>query len=61
VKRDEERIALSVDLLPTVVFEGRAEESAVIGKDLSVSLAELLEKSRRAFDVGEEEGDGPSR
>ncbi len=61
-KRDEEGIALRVDLDAAVRREGFAHEALVLGERSGVGLgAELVEQPRRALDVGEEEGDDPGR
>jgi hypothetical protein len=58
----EERIALRVDLQASVRGEGRTQGTAVLGQRFDVALlAEFLDQSRRALDVGEEECDGPGR
>ncbi len=57
-ERDEERVALRVDLVSAVSGEGGAEQSLMVRKHAAVPLAELLDEPRRPFDVGEEEGDG---
>jgi hypothetical protein len=54
---DEERVALGVDLDAAVSLERGAERAPVLAQRLGVSVAELVEQLRRAFDVGEEEGD----
>jgi hypothetical protein len=56
---NEKRIALGVDFDPAVRGEGLAQDAAVVCERLRVRpRAELAEQPRRAFDVGEEEGDG---
>ena len=54
-ERDKERVALSVDLDPSVPRERVTEQLAVLRKDIRVTLAELVQQTRRAFDVGEEQ------
>ncbi|MDQ2983697.1 MAG: hypothetical protein M3R70_07210 [Actinomycetota bacterium] len=58
----EERIALSVDLLPPGRRE-RIAHQAVVGREhLPVALAPKgLQQPRRPLDVAEEEGDGAGR
>jgi hypothetical protein len=58
---DEERVPLCVDLVAAELREGGPQEPLVVGAHLAVPLAEALDESRRAFDVGEEESDGPHR
>jgi hypothetical protein len=53
-ERDEERVALGADLVAVVRDERLTEEPAMVGQQLAVPLAELLEQARRALDVGEE-------
>jgi hypothetical protein len=60
-KGDEEGVALRVDLLSAVLFEGGAQDPAVLGQHLAVPVSQLLEQAGRALDVREEEGDGPAR
>ena len=59
-KRVEERVALGVDLGPTLVAEALAEQLPVVADDFAVGVAELLEQPGRALDVGEEKRDGAS-
>ena len=54
----EERVALGVDLLASPRTERVADQAAVLGERIGVSVAELLEQLGRALDVGEDEGDG---
>ena len=59
---DEEGVALRVDLDAAVSLERVAQDAAVLGQRVRVALrAELVEKPRRALDVGEEKGDGAAR
>ena len=61
-ERDEERIALRVDLDAAVPRERVAQDASMLGERLRVlRLAELVQQPRRALDVGEEEGDGAGR
>ena len=58
-EREEEGVALRVDLRAAARAERLAHETAVVGRDAPVGLvAELLQQPRRALDVGEDEGDG---
>ncbi len=58
-KREEERVALRVDLRAALLRTRLAHDSSVLGERRRVFLgAELVEKLGRAFDIGEEEGDG---
>jgi hypothetical protein len=58
---DEERIALGVDLHASVPLEGVAKHGTVLGQRGGVSLlAELVEQSRRALDIGEQKRDDPA-
>jgi hypothetical protein len=56
-EREEERVALRVDLGPARLAERLADEPPVVARDLGVAVAQLLQQPRRAFDVGEDEGD----
>ena len=58
---DEEGVALCVDLVAAGLLEGAPQQALVLGEDLAVLVAQLLEQPRRAFDVGEEERDGSAR
>jgi hypothetical protein len=60
-ERDEEGVALGVDLYAVVPLEGVAQHAPVLGERLRVGVAELVHQPRRALDVGEEEGDGAGR
>ena len=57
-ERDEERIALGVDLDAVVLGEGVTEHVPVRGEHVAVPVAEAAGELGRPFDVGEEEGDG---
>src|SRR5439155_12675762 len=57
---DKEGIALGVDLLTSSPREGLSEDALVLGQDIRVSAAQVLEQARRPFDVGEEKGDRPA-
>jgi hypothetical protein len=54
----EEGVALSVDLLAAVAGERLAHEPLVLGEHGGVALAQLLDESGGAVDVGEEKRDG---
>ncbi len=58
---DEEGIALGVDLDPPVAHERLAQHAAVVGEEVGVGGAELVQETSRALDVGEEERDGAGR
>ena len=60
-ERDEERVALRVDLVAVEPLDRLADQPGMGLKHIVVALAELLEQPRRSFDVGEEEGDGAGR
>jgi hypothetical protein len=60
-KGGEERIALRVDLTPTVLSERPPQNPPVLGKHLTVALPQLLQQARRALDIREQEGDSASR
>jgi hypothetical protein len=60
-KRDEEGIALRVDLDTVVSRERLAQDPAVLGKQVGVSRFVFLEESRRALDIREEKRDGSGR
>jgi hypothetical protein len=57
-ERDEEGVALRVDLDPTMPGEGLAQDLPMLSERVCIGIAELVEQLRRALDVGEEEGDG---
>ena len=60
-EREEERVALRVDLDPAVAGERGAHDSAVLREHVGVAVAELVEQASGALDVREEERDGPAR
>ena len=60
-KRDEEGIALRVDLDPECLANASLRAAPVLGEEVGVCRPVLLEEPRRALDVGEEEGDGAAR
>ena len=56
---DEERVALGADLEPVVGGPGGPEQVAMAVEHVAVGLGpELLDELGRAFDVGEQEGQG---
>ncbi len=57
-ERDEERIALRVQLAPAEFGERRAQQLALVGQHPGVLVAQLLEQLRRAFDIAEQKSDG---
>ena len=56
-ERDEEGVALGVDLRAARGDEDVAKDAVVLLQDRAVALRELPEKARAALDVGEHEGD----
>jgi hypothetical protein len=56
---EEERISLRVDLRGVEAADDVAEHASMVGYCVRISVFELSQQSRRAFDVREEEGDGP--
>ena len=55
----EERVALGVDLDAVVTGASLADHAPVLGERIGIRLcAKLVQKPRRALDVGEEERDG---
>ena len=59
---DEKCVSLGVDLDTAVGGEGLTQEAAVLGERLRIRLgAEIVQELGRAFDVGEEKGDGSGR
>ena len=57
-KSDEEGVALSVDLVAPMGHERSTKEAPMIGENLRIALAQLLDEPCRPLDVGEEERDG---
>jgi hypothetical protein len=57
-KDDEERVALRVDLASACVGDRLPEQPLLVGEQVAVGVAQAFEQTSRAFDVGEEEGDG---
>ena len=61
-ERKEERVSLRVDLDPSVSGTCVPDHRPMFGERRCIGLrAELVQQRRRAFDVGEEEGDGAGR
>ena len=56
-EREEERVALRVDLDPVARSERVADEASVRRQHVAVVVTEALEELRRVLDVGEHEGD----
>src|SRR5262245_20350182 len=56
-EREEERIALTVDLVPSVSAEGCPEQVVMLLEQDPVLVAEPAHEPRRALDVAEEERD----
>ena len=54
-ERDEERVPLRVDLDAAVLCERVAHHTPVLGQQLRIPLAELVQQPRRALDVREQE------
>ena len=62
VEGDEEGIALGVDLDPAGCGDALANQPSMLLQHLPIAFRpDLTEQPGRAFDVGEEEGDGPAR
>ena len=60
-ERDEEGVALRVDLVARLADDGRADQAPVLGQNLHVALPQRLHQPGRALDVAEQEGDCPAR
>jgi hypothetical protein len=61
-ERNEERIALRVDLHPTVPRPDRAQLTVVLSEKVGVlSIADFLQEPCRSLDVRKEERDGAGR
>jgi hypothetical protein len=56
----EELVALAVDLDALCALDLRPNKVSELGQNGRVAVAKLSDKPRRPFDVGEEEGDGPT-
>ena len=59
-EREEEGVALGVDLGPAGASERLADEPPVLANDLRVAISELLQEPGRALDVREDERDRPA-
>ena len=57
-ERDEEGVALGVHLHAITGRHRATERAPMVCEHLDVAFAELMEESRRAFDVGEQQRDG---
>jgi hypothetical protein len=60
-EREEEAVSLRVDLSSVAGDECLANDPPVLAGHLGVAVAQLLQQLGRAFDVREDEGDGPGR
>ena len=60
-ERDEEGITLRVHLDAPVLGHSAAQRSPMLGEDLRIAITQLLECSRRPFDICEEEGHDTGR
>ena len=60
-EREEERIALRVDLDTAARRKALAHQPAMAGQDLAVLVSERFEQARRPLDVAEDERDGSAR
>src|SRR5262249_3836555 len=60
-ERDEEGIALSINLGATMGGKRGAQERLVLAERARVPVPQLLQQLGAALDVGEEEGDGAGR
>src|SRR5207302_9106097 len=58
---DEERVAGGVDLDSAMTRPHLAQDPLMFREHLGVAVTELLQQTRRALDVGEEERDRPGR
>jgi len=59
-ERDEEAVALRIDLSTVRLRERLAEEPAMIRQHVGIPFTELLEQACRPFDVREEEKTMPA-
>src|SRR6478672_5062139 len=57
-ERDEEGVALRVDLVAVVGRHGVADDPVVLREHRGVTVAESLKEAGRALDVGEQQRDG---
>src|SRR5829696_6661075 len=60
-EREEECVALGVDLATTGAAELLAQDPAVLVQHIAIRIAEIATQLRRSFDVGEQERDRPRR
>ena len=60
-ERDEECVPLGVHLDPAVPREGLAQQPTMLRQHIRVTLAELVQETRRPLDVGEEQRDSSTR
>jgi hypothetical protein len=60
-ERDEEGVALRIDLVAAVSGERLPEQALVVAHDGSVAIPQLLHEPRRPLDVREDERDGACR
>jgi hypothetical protein len=60
-ERDEEGVALGVDLVAAGLLEGVAKESLMVGEERSIVVAESPQQPRGTLDVAEEKGDRSGR
>ena len=60
-ERDEEGVALRVDLLAARALERLPQEPAMSREHVAVGVAQLAEEDRRALDVRKQERDGSAR
>ena len=58
LERNEERVALGVDLATVVCRERSSQDALMLGEHVAVHATQLLQQLGRAFDVGEEKRDG---
>ncbi len=60
-ERDEEGVALGIDLEPVPLLERGAQHLTLLGEQIRVFLPEAFQQPRRALDVGEQECDRAGR
>jgi hypothetical protein len=60
-ERDEEGVALGIDLDARVPRERVTQGAPVLREEIGVCRSVFLEQPRRALDIGEEERDGSRR
>ena len=56
-EREEERVALGVDLCTSVGGDGFPDDATMLGQGVRVGVSEVAQQPRRTLDVGEQEGD----